>query len=116
MVSLDLSRRLQRNARKNVSSKRKHRTFRPAFEGLEQRSLMTGFWQLLNPGNPTAGPPGVAETAAVMLLSNGEVLIQGGQVINGTLDLTNTQNWYRLTPDLTGNYVAGTWGSRSTKN
>ena len=33
---------------------RPDRRYRPIFESLEQRVVMTGFWQGLNPQNPTA--------------------------------------------------------------
>ena len=38
----------------------------------------------------------------MLLLPNGTVMAQGGGVTN---------NWYKLTPDSTGNYANGTWST-----
>src|SRR5438874_1404495 len=83
------------NLRKAQRSKQR-RSYRPLLESLEDRQLLTGFWQGLNPGNPTAGPQN--GTLAMMLLSNGNVLIQGGNV-------APTNTFFQLVPDTTGNYI-----------
>jgi len=51
-------------------------------------------WQgLKNKANFNAG--------AMLLLSDGTVMVHSEQ--------SNTQNWYKLTPDNTGSYINGTW-------
>ena len=65
---------------------------------------MTGFFQQIAPGNPSAGPP--SGTQAVMLLSNGDAMVQAG-------DNAPSRTWFRLSPDNAGNYVTGSWGSQS---
>src|SRR6476646_2825935 len=81
------------------SGKRPDRRYRPIFESLEQRVVMTGFWQGLNPQNPTAGP--AAGSKAMILLSNGEVLMQGTPAVTQA-GLGPTATWFRLAPDSTG--------------
>src|SRR6266436_3002133 len=106
-------RRLQQRVnRARRSRKPKRRPYRPAVEGLEQRTLLTGFWVGLNAANPSAGPTQGGQ--ALMLLSNGEMMEAGNNQPN-PVSAVNT-NWYRLTPDSSGNYVNGSWGSRSTMN
>jgi hypothetical protein len=51
-------------------------------------------WQPLNQ-QPTFG------AGAMLLLTDGTVLVHSEQ--------SNSQNWYKLTPDITGSYVNGTW-------
>jgi hypothetical protein len=63
--------------------------------------MLTGNWYNLAPANPNAGPTG---TQDVVLLSDGTVMVQGGQ--NAA-----TTSWYRLSPDPTGNYQVGSWSS-----
>jgi hypothetical protein len=99
-----LRRLLSRKGRKSIGTARAPKTRRPGIERLEDRALLTGFFQALNPGNPSAGPP--AGTQAMMLLSNGDVLIQSGSN-------APTNTWFRLSPDATGNYVTGVWNSQS---
>src|SRR5436190_9447283 len=99
-----LSERVSKLRRK---SRAKHNRYHPALEALERRELMTGFWQGLNPGNPTAGP--LAGTQAMSLLSNGQVLVQGGSN-------APTNTYFQLVPDTTGNYVTGSWQSQSLSN
>src|SRR6266702_4210563 len=79
--------------------RRADRRYRPVFESLEQRVVMTGFWQALNPQNPTAGP--AAGSKALMLLSDGEVLLQGTPAATSA-GFGPTDVWYRLAPDSTG--------------
>src|SRR5262245_40243776 len=111
---LDKLRRSGIGRRENRGSeKRPDRRYRPIFESLEQRVVMTGFWQALNPQNPTAGP--AAGSKALMLLSNGDILVQGTPTLTQA-NLGPTDVWYRLTPDSTGNYVLGSWGSQSHMN
>src|SRR5438552_3013860 len=74
---------------------------------------MTGCWQWLNPQNPTAAP--AAGSKALMLLSDGEVLVQATPSATQA-GFGPTDVWYRLTPDSTGNYVTGSWGSQSRMN
>src|SRR2546421_588709 len=92
---------------------RPDRRYRPIFESLEQRVVMTGFWQGLNPQNPTAGP--AFGNKAMILLSDGEVLVQGTPALTQA-GFGPTATWFRLAPDSTGNYVTGTWQSQSTMN
>jgi autotransporter-associated beta strand protein len=75
-------------------------------ECLERRALLSGTWQTLAPINPASGP---TYTQAMLLLSDGTLMIQGGSPLP-----TNT--WYRLTPDSTGNYVDGSWSSLASMN
>lgn len=55
---------------------------------------MAGTWSTLS--NP---PP--AAVATCLLLTDGTVLAQG----------VSTNRWYKLTPDISGNYGAGTWAT-----
>src|SRR5262245_49241609 len=50
----------------------KREKYRPTLEGLEQRTLLTGFWTSLQATNFSSGP--IAGTQALMLLSNGVVM------------------------------------------
>src|SRR5436190_10915498 len=88
--------RRERSSRLRSTSPTKRRPYRPLFETLEDRQMMTGFWVGLNPVNPSAGPP--SGTQAVMLLSNGQVMVQAGND-------APTTTWYRLTPNSQGDYV-----------
>ena len=54
---------------------------------------VAGTWTALS-HQPTGG------SGTMVLLTDGTVMMQGGGV---------SKNWYRLTPDSTGNYVGGTW-------
>jgi hypothetical protein len=60
----------------------------------------------LGPGNPPtgswaaiAGPAGVSGLSAQQLLTDGTVIVHS----------PCTPNWYKLTPNINGSYVAGTW-------
>lgn len=57
---------------------------------------MAGTWQAL-----TNQPPFAAST--MLLLTDGTVMCSE----------SNSANWWRLTPDLTGSYVSGTWSPRA---
>jgi hypothetical protein len=71
---------------------------RPGLEPLEERCLLSASpWQELTA--PTGFTPG-----ATILLSNGNVLVQGA---SGSL-------WAQLRPDASGNYVDGTWPANLT--
>ena len=50
-----------------------------------------------------------------MLLSNGDILVQGTPTLTQA-NVGPADVWYRLTPDSTGNYVLGSWGSQSHMN
>jgi hypothetical protein len=50
--------------------------------------------------------PAPAKAGHMMLLSDGTVMVQHA---DDTLE--NTTNWYRLTPDVHGGYVTGTWST-----
>src|SRR5438874_11888401 len=107
-MTMGLRHRLQRllpdrRRKSRRTEPRPDRRYRPIFESLEQRVVMTGFWQGLNPQNPTTGP--VAGSKALMLLSNGEIMVQGTP--NTQAGLGPAAVWYRRTPDSTGNYVTG---------
>ena len=53
----------------------------------------TGSWAAI------AGPAGVSGLSAQQLLTDGTVIVHS----------LCTQNWYKLTPNINGSYVAGTW-------
>ena len=55
---------------------------------------MVGPWQTTNNSFPVAGTPNNP-----LLMTDGSVIVQ----------LTGNRNWFRLTPDITGSYVNGTW-------
>jgi len=71
---------------------------RPRVESLERRDLLSGTWTLLTHAPSTNIGP-------MILLSDGNVMAQQA----GT-----TSQWYKLTPDNTGNYINGTWSSLSS--
>ena len=67
-----------------------------AFETLEARQLLAGgTWSQLT----NLAPAGLG---TMTLLTDGAVMVQGGGV---------SKNWYKLTPDSTGNYQNGTWST-----
>jgi hypothetical protein len=76
---------------------------RLAVEALEDRCLMTGTWTPLT--NLLPDPVGAS---AMMLLSDGTVMIQGGG------ETFASQNWYKLTPDASGSYINGTFSPRAS--
>jgi len=55
---------------------------------------VVGPWQTTNNSFPVAGTPNNP-----LLMTDGSVIVQ----------LTGNRNWFRLTPDITGSYVNGTW-------
>ena len=66
-----------------------------------------GTWTLINVATPTTNPLVAATINAegighMLLLPNGSVMAQGGSD-------RPTPDWFRLTPDATGNYANGTW-------
>ena len=65
---------------------------RHAVEQLESRTLFTGTFTALT----NLAPAGIG---TMYLMTDGTVMAQGG---GGT-------SWYRLTPDVHGSYVNGTW-------
>jgi protocatechuate 3,4-dioxygenase beta subunit len=67
---------------------------------LEERNLLTGTWTPL--ANLAPSPDSIG---TMMLLSDGTVLAEGGNVDN---------TWYGLTPDASGSYLNGTWTTRAT--
>src|SRR5947207_4024131 len=71
---------------------------RPALgvECLESRSLPAGTWTTLAEPAPTG-------IGALLLLTDGTVMAQGG----------TSNTWYRLTPDAAGSYANGTWSTRA---
>lgn len=76
-------------------TKQSRNTFRKLLrsEQLEKRDLFAGVWtQLANTAPDAIG--------TMMLLTDGTVMAQGGGV---------SKDWYKLTPDNTGNYHNGTW-------
>ena len=105
-----------RESLRSGGGKRGQRQHRRALrlESLEGRVLLTtpGTWQALAATNPGAGP---TYGQALALLSDGTVMIQGGQNApsNAWYDLTPaaTGNTFPGTTTNTGNYVNGTWTS-----
>lgn len=79
-------------------SKIKHRYHKNSrrlnLESLEPRLALTGTWTAL-----THTAPASINNSAMMLLSDGTVMVQGG----------SNNNWYKLAPDATGSYVNGNW-------
>ena len=73
-------------------------------ESLETRTLMTGTWTTL--ANPVPSPNG---TGTMLLQPDGTVMVEGGAA-------TPSQDWYKLTPDSSGNYADGTWSSLAPMN
>ena len=73
-------------------------------ESLETRTLMTGTWTAL--ANPVPSPNG---TGTMLLQPDGTVMVEGGAA-------TPSQDWYKLTPDSSGNYADGTWSSLAPMN
>jgi hypothetical protein len=69
-------------------------------ESLEDRNLMT-----ITATPVTALMPGDFP-GTMMLLPNGAAMVQGSSGANGT-----SPRWYSLTPNASGSYVSGTWGS-----
>jgi hypothetical protein len=68
-------------------------------EPLEERAVPAGTWTTLTNSFPGNG------SGLMMLLSDGTVMVLGGQAGLGNA----SSSWYRLTPDSTGSYINGTW-------
>jgi hypothetical protein len=68
-------------------------------ELLEDRNLLSATWTPLTNQFPDPGG-----TGTMMLLTDGTVMVQD----NG-FDPTLYNQWFRLTPDASGNYANGTW-------
>src|SRR5258707_11011676 len=84
-----------RGGRQAARRSRPTRAGRPGGETLEGRTSLTGTW-----ATRTKNAPAVVGT--MLLLSDGTVLAQQG----GT-----AKQWYKLTPDSSGDYVNGTWSN-----
>ena len=90
---------------------RRRRDGRLSLENLELRRLLTGTWTEVT--NPL--PNG--DTAQTMLvLSNGDILVNGGNAGAETGDNDAAKAWYELTPDSTGSYANGTWTTLAPSN
>ena len=82
-------------------------------EALEDRCLLSGTWQGVNPlpaALPTDGgvnPSKDNGTATLLLLSDGNVMVQGGFTGGNP---TNSA-WFQLAPDTAGNYADGSWSA-----
>src|SRR5439155_15771160 len=96
--------------------KASRRRYRPLLENLEPRTLMTGFWSVLQPTNPNSGP--VAGTQTMMLLSDGNVMAAQNTAPNSSINFGAPlqTNWFQLPPTANGQYTNGTWTSPSTMN
>src|SRR6516225_9009518 len=73
---------------------------RPRLEQLETRFLPAGTWSAVT--NLAPGPIGT-----MMLLPDGTVMAQNGDL--GTP--ADRNRWYKLTPNASGSYAAGTWSN-----
>ena len=71
---------------------------RPQVEELEERNLMATWTPLANQFPDPGG------TGTMMLLTDGSVMVQD----NG-FNAAQYNQWFRLTPDASGNYANGTW-------
>src|SRR5438552_2964412 len=69
-------------------------------EVLESRDVPTGTWTPLANLAPTVAGNFGRFTGTPYLLTDGTVMMQGGDVVN---------TWYKLTPDSGGSYINGTW-------
>ena len=80
---------------------------RPAIEALEGRVVPAGSWTNLAAGG--TGPPNGG--GAMMLLSDGSLLIQDGS------NIPPTASFFKLSPQAnTGSYVNGSWSAGGTMN
>lgn len=78
---------------------------RKTVEKLEPRQLLSVSWNVLS-----ASGPGPSNGQAMMLLSDGSVLVQGGSN-------QSTTTMYRLSPQAnTGSYVNGVWSAAGSMN
>jgi hypothetical protein len=97
-----LSQGKKRRAHETPMAKHQRRPWHPVLELLEDRTLLSSAWAPLANSAPSS-----TGTGTMMLLTDGTVMVQGG----GT---TNT--WYQLTPNASGNYTKGTWGTLPSMN
>src|SRR5437667_1390919 len=79
-----------------------------ACEMLEPRRMLAGLWTRQTNSPPAHTPDG---TETMLLLSDGTVMVQGGgdDVRFSNRPNAASNDWFRLTPTLFGNYVDGTW-------
>lgn len=84
------------------SSRRAKSSFLPQLEELEPLVLLSGTWTPLS--SPAPDPGGIGTT---MLLSNGDVMAQGG----GGTGNSPSNAWYQLTPNSSGSYAGGSWSN-----
>src|ERR1051325_4688020 len=87
----------RRNAKKGMD--RIEAAVACAIESLEQRMMLTGSWTSL------VHQPANAST--MLLLSDGTVMVQGGD---------ESATWNRLTPDASGSYVNGTFSALASSH
>ncbi len=84
-----------------IQSGRVHRTIRRPrprplwLERLETRDVPAGTWTAVGL------PPSVSSIGDMVLLADGEAMVQ----------IAGTNQWFRLTPDASGNYFDGTWAA-----
>jgi hypothetical protein len=78
---------------------------RPRLEQLETRFLPAGTWAAVT--NLAPGPIGT-----MMLLPDGTVMAQNGDLSTPA----NRNQWYKLTPNASGSYAAGTWSNLASMN
>ena len=90
-----------------------------SYPALQQFKNNPEVWTQPAPSVPAAGPavagpwqttnnayPGAATPGNPLLMTDGTVIVH--QISN---DTSLGRNWYRLTPDINGSYVNGTWSS-----
>jgi len=90
-----------------------------SYPALQQFKNSPEVWTQPAPSVPAAGPavagpwqttnnayPGAATPGNPLLMTDGTVIVH--QISN---DTSLGRNWYRLTPDINGSYVNGTWSS-----
>jgi hypothetical protein len=75
-------------------------------EDLEERTVPAGTWSTLANAYPEYG------AGLMMLLSDGTVMVQGGEEVTSSASST----WYKLTPDASGSYLLGTWAQLASMN
>lgn len=90
-----------------ISQRRNGRILRRAalrLEELQERIVLTGTWTSVNEPIPQINS---ANSGAMLLLTDGSVMVQGGGI---------TAAWHRLTPDATGGYANGSWSDLAFMN
>jgi hypothetical protein len=93
----------KRLTRRAMERNRKHSL---QLDRLEDRTLLSGTWNTLAATNPSSGP---TNTLALMPISDGTVMVQGGSG-------SPTNTWYDLTPSAQGSYLGGTWSALGSMN